>query len=138
MLLVGLQIGNESPDIVIAQLKSAFEVTQQLVEARQISAGHDISDGGIAVALLEMAFAGNTGIEVQLDMPADGSDAMAALFAEELGLLLEVDAANEAAITEAYRAAGVSVQAVGSTLSSNACSISVGGQQHITGVPADP
>ena len=45
-------------------LAAAFEVTQTLLRQRCISAGHDISDGGIAVALLEMAFAGNTGIQV--------------------------------------------------------------------------
>ena len=87
----------------IAQLKAAFEVTQQLIEARQISAGHDISDGGIAVALLEMAFAGNSGFRLGLPAPANGSDACAALFAEELGLLLEVDAADEAAVADVYR-----------------------------------
>ena len=134
--MLGLQIGDESPDIDIGQLKAAFEVTQQLLEGRQISAGHDISDGGIAVALLEMAFAGNTGIEVQLGAPADGSNPMAVLFAEELGLLLEVDASKEAAIMDAYASAGVPVHAVGSTSSSTGCSISVGGQQHITGMPA--
>ena len=47
-------------------LAAAFNATQALLRQRVISAGHDISDGGIAVALLEMAFAGNTGIQVPL------------------------------------------------------------------------
>ena len=48
----------------IAGLGQAFEVTQSLLRQRAISAGHDISDGGIITALLEMAFAGNCGLAV--------------------------------------------------------------------------
>ena len=47
-----------------AVLKAAFEVTQSLITEGRVLAGHDVSDGGLAVALLEMAFAGNCGIEV--------------------------------------------------------------------------
>ncbi len=36
-----------------------------------LTAGHDVSDGGLVTCLLEMAFAGNHGIEV--DLPAEGS-----------------------------------------------------------------
>lgn len=61
-----MQIGVESPDVVIEDLQAAWEVTQRLLRKRLISAGHDISDGGIAVALLEMAFAGNLGFQVRL------------------------------------------------------------------------
>ena len=74
----------------IAGLGAAFAVTQRLLEERRISAGHDISDGGIAVALLEMAFAGITGITADVAAPADSGGPLSALFAEELGLLLEV------------------------------------------------
>jgi phosphoribosylformylglycinamidine synthase len=35
-----------------------WEVTQSLISEGKISAGHDISDGGIATTLCEMAFAG--------------------------------------------------------------------------------
>ena len=46
-------------------LRGAWETTQRLLRIRKIAAGHDISDGGLAVALLEMAFSGNTGIDVR-------------------------------------------------------------------------
>lgn len=64
-----------------------------MIDKRIIASGHDISDGGIVVALLEMAFAGNCGITV--DLPASGNQSsldtqLSTLFAEELGLLLEV------------------------------------------------
>lgn len=61
-----LQLGDDSPDVEAAALAAAFETTQALLRQRKISAGHDISDGGIVVGLLEMAFGGNTGIKVLL------------------------------------------------------------------------
>ena len=64
LLFFEYQVGDESPDVTPEALAGAWEATQQLLRSRHISAGHDISDGGAAVALLEMAFAGNTGIEV--------------------------------------------------------------------------
>ena len=59
-----VQVGDEVPDVASSALKGAWEATQQLLRQRKISAGHDISDGGIATALLEMSFSGNTGISV--------------------------------------------------------------------------
>lgn len=39
---------------------------------RLLCSGHDVSDGGLITCLLEMAFAGNCGIKV--DLPASGVD----------------------------------------------------------------
>ena len=61
---LSMQVGEKSPDVSSADLASVWEVTQSLLRKRAISAGHDISDGGIAVALAEMAFAGKAGIKV--------------------------------------------------------------------------
>ena len=61
------QLGSESPDVEVAALKAMYQTTQQLIADGKISAGHDISDGGLAVALLEMAFAGNCGVDVSPD-----------------------------------------------------------------------
>ena len=58
------QIGDESPDVQVSHLQAMYEVTQSCIAQGKISAGHDISDGGIAVTLLEAAFAGNCGIQV--------------------------------------------------------------------------
>jgi phosphoribosylformylglycinamidine synthase len=52
------QVGDESPDVAPASLKALWRGVQALLEARQVSAGHDVSDGGIVTTLLEMAFAG--------------------------------------------------------------------------------
>ena len=34
---------------------------------RKITAGHDISDGGFVTCVLEMAFAGNCGLDLNID-----------------------------------------------------------------------
>lgn len=64
------QLGDDSPDVDVSSLKAMYETTQQLIADGKISAGHDISDGGIAVTLLEAAFAGNCGIQVPPFAPA--------------------------------------------------------------------
>jgi len=81
------QIGDESPDIDNPDLlKRAFLTVQQLISEGLILSGHDVSDGGLIVALLEMAFAGNCGLRIGLN----GSwDPLEKLFAEESGLLIE-------------------------------------------------
>ncbi|PSC73466.1 putative phosphoribosylformylglycinamidine chloroplastic mitochondrial [Micractinium conductrix] len=124
-----MQVGDASPDVEPKLLKAAFNTTQQLLEEGKLLAGHDISDGGIVTAVLEMAFAGNCGVSV--DLPA--GDAMSALFAEELGLVLEVVAEHEAAVLQAYAAAGVPCAAIGATQAGADVSIAVGGQQQIAG-----
>lgn len=63
-LQVYSQLGDESPDVDVSSLRAMYETTQRLIAEDRISAGHDISDGGIAVTLLEAAFAGNCGIQV--------------------------------------------------------------------------
>lgn len=49
-----------------------------------ISAGHDRSDGGLACLLLEMAFAGQVGCGLDVDVPAAGDGVLDALFSEEV------------------------------------------------------
>src|SRR5512135_994229 len=90
---VFVQVGDESPDVDDPQLlKDCFYALQELVRDELILAGHDRSDGGLATTLLEMAFAGNCGIEIDLGKQ---SDALAALFSEELGLAIEYFPTNE-------------------------------------------
>ena len=120
----------------VGVLKAAFEVVQEQIEKRHISAGHDISDGGLVTALLEMGFAGDCGLTVDLPpVPSlSGRDgALAALFAEELGVVLEVSAQAAASVLQAFEAAGVPCAVIGSVDASPAVSISVGGKEEIVG-----
>jgi phosphoribosylformylglycinamidine (FGAM) synthase-like enzyme len=60
-----------------------------------VLAYHDRADGGLAVTLIEMAFAGHCGIDVNLGKRGrselgNKAAALAALFAEEPGVVLQV------------------------------------------------
>ena len=107
------QLGEESPNVEdTSVLRRTFGAVQQLIADGLITAGHDRSDGGLVTTLLEMCFAGNCGIDVTL--PRNGTP-MEILFSEELGLVIEVDAANEDAALAAFGAADVPCVAIGST-----------------------
>ncbi|HET9960266.1 MAG TPA: phosphoribosylformylglycinamidine synthase [Polyangiaceae bacterium] len=83
------QLGSQAPDLDDPNLLTTFfAATRELLEQHLMLAYHDISDGGLFVTLCEMAFAGGTGLEIELE--SVGHDVIAALFAEELGAVLEV------------------------------------------------
>jgi len=83
------QIGRHAPDLDDPHaLQSFFDVIQELNEDGLLLAYHDRSDGGLFVTLCEMAFAGHSGISIQLDDL--GEDLHAALFSEELGAVIQV------------------------------------------------
>ncbi len=84
------QLGNESPDISDAsKLKNSFQVIQELIDNNLILAGHDKSDGGIIVTILEMIFAGNCGVDI--NFVNENIEAIPFCFNEELGLVMEID-----------------------------------------------
>lgn len=86
------QIGNESPDMDDPYyFVNVFKTVQKLISDDLILAGHDISDGGLFTSICEMAFAGNCGIQISM---TNIKSAINKLFAEELGLLIEVSNEN--------------------------------------------
>jgi len=85
------QLGDDPPDLDRPELLAALARLLPALRAQGLLlAYHDVSDGGLLVAALEMAFAGRAGLDLALDTDAGGS--WAALFAEELGVLLQVRA----------------------------------------------
>ncbi|XP_025861253.2 phosphoribosylformylglycinamidine synthase isoform X1 [Vulpes vulpes] len=108
------QLGEQPPNLDLPEnLVRAFSVTQGLLRDRLLCSGHDVSDGGLITCLLEMAFAGNCGIEVHV--PAPGVDALSVLFAEEPGLVLEVQESDLAQVLKRYRVAGLHCMELGPT-----------------------
>ncbi|WP_439484051.1 phosphoribosylformylglycinamidine synthase [Cyclobacterium plantarum] len=97
------KIGNETPDIKDqAYFAAAFNVLQELIRQGKILAGHDISSGGLITALLEMCFPNeNTGLTIHLENHPE-KDPVKALFAENPGLLIQVnpEAGVEGYLTE--------------------------------------
>jgi phosphoribosylformylglycinamidine synthase len=94
---VFLQTGEAPPDVDRpADLRGFWDAIQQLGREGLLLAYHDRSDGGLLVTLVEMAFAGRRGIV--LELPAGGSEPFAALFAEELGAVVQIPAAQRARV----------------------------------------
>jgi phosphoribosylformylglycinamidine synthase len=73
------------PPVDLAAEKKAGDFVRRLIEAGVTVTVHDISDGGILVALAEMAIAGKRGLTFA---PADGLAPHAAAFGEEQGRYL--------------------------------------------------
>ncbi|ELD6122615.1 phosphoribosylformylglycinamidine synthase [Vibrio cholerae] len=83
------QLGDKPADVDnAAQLKGFFDAVQTLVRNEKLVAYHDKGDGGLLVTLAEMAFAGHCGIKANIETLGD--DALAALFNEELGAVVQV------------------------------------------------
>ena len=120
------QLGNESPDMDDPDLvRRAFAAVQEMIEKNLIQAGHDVSDGGLITTVLEMAFSGNCG----LDLGIQGeTDTMSALFAEELGLVVECSQDNLDAINKLLAAASVPSLLLGTSTDNKQIQIQYNGE----------
>jgi phosphoribosylformylglycinamidine synthase len=87
------QVGNDCPDVEDSELLAvAFDTVQVLLGQGLISSLHDRSDGGLITTILEMSFAGNVGLQIDLD---GREGPIPSLFNEELGLVIETDKPDE-------------------------------------------
>lgn len=97
-------VGSEVPDVLDTDyFRRAFEAVQSAVGSGLVQAGHDVSAGGMLVALLEMCFANvDGGLEVDLDAIPD-PDLVKILFSENPAVLLQAPADDrlEAILREA-------------------------------------
>jgi len=100
------EIGEEAPSVDDpARLRAFFETIQALIRTRRLLAYHDRSDGGLLATLAEMAFAGATGLQVELGDLAGST--IGKLFNEELGAVLQVRADAIEAVERAFSGAGL-------------------------------
>jgi len=105
------QLGNETPDLdAPARLTAFFTLMQRLRADGRLLAYHDIADGGLFATLVEMAFASRCGLELAL--PAH-DDPLAMLFAEELGAVVQVPAADVTRVIMDAQAAGLDACDIG-------------------------
>ena len=104
------QVGDSAPDLDDpALIGGFFAALQRCIADGLLLAYHDRSDGGLFVTLCEMAFAGRAALDV--DIAALGADALAALFSEELGAVMQVRDADLAAVRTHFAAAGLAAHA---------------------------
>jgi phosphoribosylformylglycinamidine synthase len=87
------QFGGASPDVDDPQRLVRWFAAQRALRAADLMlAYHDRSDGGLFTTLVEMAFAANVGLDVEV--PEDVADTIAYLYNEELGAVIQVPAAQ--------------------------------------------
>ncbi|HTU67360.1 MAG TPA: phosphoribosylformylglycinamidine synthase [Steroidobacteraceae bacterium] len=87
------ELGATPPDLDdAARLTSLAAALAELRAQNLVLAYHDRSDGGTFATLVEMAFAGHCGLDVKLPSASTGgaNGAAGALFAEELGVIVQV------------------------------------------------
>ncbi len=90
-----------APDVDDADaLKHFFATVQQLNCDARVLAYHDRSDGGLITTLCEMAFAGHTGISIQVETLQ--GDLLETLFCEELGAVLQIRTDDVDLVTRAF------------------------------------
>ena len=113
------QLGDAAADIDSAQsLAGFFNAVQALIAEQKILAYHDRSDGGLMVSVLEMAFAGQLGID--LDVPLEQSDtALAWAFNEEAGAVLQIHQSDLDTVLALFNQHGVPAVNVIGTLNSD-------------------
>ncbi|MCA9327376.1 phosphoribosylformylglycinamidine synthase, partial [Candidatus Saccharibacteria bacterium] len=97
------RVGAEVPDAYPAILKQFSQVFTGLKKQGKILAYHDRSDGGLFTTLVEMAFAGRCGLDV--DLAAMPGENLAKLFNEELGVVLQVKRSDAEQIVAAFESA---------------------------------
>ena len=121
-------VGEHAPDADAALLKGFFAAIQELNAAGLLLAYHDRSDGGLFAAACEMAFAGHCGVSLNLDtlcydaLMHDADDLerkpeilggryrdrlFGALFAEELGALVQIRRDDRAKVMQVLRTHGL-------------------------------
>jgi phosphoribosylformylglycinamidine synthase len=104
----------DAPALDLAAEKSLQDCVLGLIRAGRVAAAHDLSEGGLLVALCEMLFGGG-GLGASVDLSAFGAGRLdALLFGESQGrVLLTVPAADLPAVALAAREAGVRSDAIG-------------------------
>ena len=141
------QIGDYSPDVDNpVRLKRTFNALQELISAGIVLAGHDRSDGGLIVTLLEMAFGGNCGIKINMTQdlesrgislnpdsggqnqpPMDYDSLLSLLFSEELGVVFEYLPENEENISAILGYSEIPFRIIGQTLMEKEIDIIING-----------
>ncbi|GKT12145.1 MAG: phosphoribosylformylglycinamidine synthase [Thiomicrorhabdus sp.] len=123
------QIGDVAADLDDSQdLMNLFNATQTMMADNLMLAYHDRADGGLLVTLLEMAFAGHCGLNV--DVSTLGAESVAAMCAEEVGVAIQVKASDRATIEEILASNDLSTVShwIGSTVSSDQVEINAHGK----------
>ena len=107
-----------TPDVDdMDRFKKMFNAVQGLISEHKVLALHDVSDGGLITSLLEMAFTKKVGLDIMID-DLDPKNLNNYFFAEEVGLVLQVDEAHLDEVTSVLTSVNSVVNAIGTISSS--------------------
>lgn len=123
----GVKTGNDVPPVDLTANLKIMQALQKAIAKKLVRTCHDLSEGGLAVAAAESAFAGGLGVEISLEkvpvakgFPEGGKPAacVAKLFGEAAGrFLVEVEPKNKDAFEKTL--AGVPAAVIGKVTDTN-------------------
>jgi phosphoribosylformylglycinamidine synthase len=103
------------PPVDLAHERRAGELVRWLIAGGEVTACHDLSDGGLLVAVAEMALAGNRGVSLTIGRP-NALNLHAKLFGEGQGrYLVAVAPTRLTALVQRAGRAGVLARVIGTT-----------------------
>lgn len=105
----------DAPAINLAAEKAVHDLTRQMIRTSAVAAAHDISDGGLLVAVAEMLFTEDQSFGCQLELPlVENARLDALLFGESQGrIILALRPGREKDLQEAAAQAGVPIACLG-------------------------
>lgn len=108
------QLGSQLPRPDLISFTDEIAAVHAAIQAGLVLAAHDISEGGVAVALAEMSFKNKMGVTVFIpgDLPNDKK-----LFSESGGFILEISPEKLNAVKQIFRNYSVPFKAIGETTS---------------------
>ena len=119
-------LGGRPPRVDLLHEQRLAQVLVRASRDGLLRSAHDLSDGGLAQALVESCLRRDHGVEVTL---LEGADPFVALFSESAGrVLVSLDGAAEAAFVSLCDEAGVPVAKLGTVTGAESASVSVAGQ----------
>ena len=106
------EIGANIPKPNMTELQNQINVIYGLINKNLILACHDISEGGIAVAISEMSFANGVGGSINIE---NNSNNDVVLFSESGGFVIEIEKNNRDTICSIMDDGGVAWSDIGRT-----------------------
>ena len=110
------ELGSNLPKPDLQEVKNQIYALTDCIDNDRVLSCHDISDGGIAVALAEMTFKKNIGCKVSIESNLRVDEI---LFSETGGFLLEASDENIDNITKCFSEYDLEVFVIGKTVKNN-------------------
>jgi len=119
--------GGQVPTVDAIRAKQTFATVHEAMTHKLIRSCHDLSEGGLAVALAEMSIAGRLGVTADVGAMEDGLSDVAKLFSESnTRFILEVTPENETSLQERFATAGIQLLRLGQVTETGRVVISSG------------